>query len=183
MKNKTIDTKRELIEACKNGDRYAQKKLYEDYCDAMYNICVRMVKDPDDAADVLQNAFINVFRHIDKFKFESTPGAWIKRIVINHCMNHFRANKITMEELKDYDQPVAEDIEIDDELINITAIKGAINQLSTGYRSVINLYLFEGYDHAEIAEIMGITVATSKTQYHRAKKKLRSLLEDYKIAC
>ena len=142
-----------------------------------------MVKDPEDAADVLQNAFINVFRHIDKFKYESTPGAWIKRIVINHCMNHFRANKVTMEELKDYDQPIEEDVDIDDQLISIPAIKAAVSQLSDGYRSVVNLYLFEGYDHREIAEILGITVTTSKTQYHRAKKKLRELLEDYKIAC
>lgn len=182
MPESTIDTRTELIEACKRGERIAQKKLYEDYCDAMYNICVRMVNDPDDAADVLQNAFIKIFKNIGKFKYESTPGAWIKRIVVNDCINHIRANKIHFEEIKDYDTP-EEEIEIHESLISVPAIKAAINQLSDGYRSVVNLYLFEGYDHSEIAEILGITVTTSKTQYHRAKKKLRELLEEYKIAC
>ena len=88
MPESTIDTRTELIEACKRGEPIAQKKLYEDYCDAMYNICVRMVHDPDDAADVLQNAFIKIFKNIGKFKYESTPGAWIKRIVVNDCINH-----------------------------------------------------------------------------------------------
>lgn len=182
MPESTIDTRTELIEACKRGERVAQKRLYEDYCDAMYNICVRMVTDPDDAADVLQNAFIKIFKNIGKFKYESTPGAWIKRIVVNDCINHIRANKIHFEEIKDYDT-AEEEIEINETLISVPAIKAAINQLSAGYRSVVNLYLFEGYDHSEIAEILGITVTTSKTQYHRAKKKLRELLEEYKIAC
>lgn len=182
MPESTIDTRTELIEACKRGERVAQKKLYEDYCDAMYNICVRMVNDPDDAADVLQNAFIKIFKNIGKFKSESTPGAWIKRIVVNDCINHIRANKIHFEEIKDYDT-AEEEVEIHESLISVPAIKTAINQLSDGYRSVVNLYLFEGYDHSEIAEILGITVTTSKTQYHRAKKKLRELLEEYKIAC
>ncbi len=182
MPESTIDTRTELIEACKRGERVAQKKLYEDYCDAMYNICVRMVNDPDDAADVLQNAFIKIFKNIGKFKSESTPGAWIKRIVVNDCINHIRANKTRFEEITDYDT-AEEEVEINESLISVPAIKAAINQLSDGYRSVVNLYLFEGYDHSEIAEILGITVTTSKTQYHRAKKKLRELLEEYKIAC
>ena len=182
MPESTIDTRTELIEACKRGEPIAQKKLYEDYCDAMYNICVRMVHDPDDAADLLQIAFIKIFKNIGKFKYESTPGAWIKRIVVNDCINHIRASKLHFEEITDYDVP-EEDIEIHESLISVPAIKAAISQLSYGYQSVVNLYLFEGYDHSEIAEILGITVTTSKTQYHRAKKKLRELLEECKIAC
>ncbi len=184
MPETIIDTRKELIEACKSGNRYAQKKLYEDYCDAMYTVCYRMVQNHDDASDILQNAFISIFNNIDKFKYESTPGAWIKRIVVNHCMNHFRGRKVQYEELKDYDAADEEaPIEIGPELLEINAIKKAINSLSDGYRSVVNLYLIEGYDHKEIAQILGITENTSKTQYHRAKKKLRQLLEEYKIAC
>lgn len=178
-----IDTRKDLIEACKSGDRYAQKKLYEEYCDAMYNVCFRMVQNHDDASDILQNAFISIFKNIDKFKYESTPGAWIKKIVVNHCMNHFRGRKVQFEELNDYDTTDESTIEIEPDLLEMGAIKKAINSLSDGYRSVVNLYLIEGYDHAEIAEVLGITVNTSKTQYHRAKKKLRQLLEEYKIAC
>ncbi len=142
-----------------------------------------MLQDHEDAQDVLQMAFIKVFKNLDKFKYESTPGAWIKRIVVNNCINHFRKNKIQVEELQDYDAPVDEDIDISDDLISVQAIKNAVANLSEGYRSVVTLYLFEGYDHAEIAEVLGITVNTSKTQYHRAKKKLRELLNDYKMAC
>lgn len=183
MPQPNIDTRQDLIEACKRGDRYAQKKLYEDYADAMYNVCYRMIQNEEDAKDVLQNAFINVFKNLDKFKYESTPGAWIKRIVVNHCINHFRGNKTYMEELKDYDTTDETTVDIEEELYSTEAIKKAIATLSDGYKSVVNLYLFEGYDHVEIAEILGITVNTSKTQYHRAKKKLRELLLEFKIAC
>ena len=159
----------------------AQKKLYEDYCDAMYNVRMRMINDTDDAADALQNAFIKVFKNIGKFQYQSTPGAWIKRIVVNECIDHHRAKKVQFEEIKDHD--AAEEVEIEESLISVPAIKAAMDKLSDGYRAVVSLYLFEGYDHTEIAEILGITVTTSKTQYHRAKKKLRELLKEYKIAC
>ena len=177
-----IDKRIELIEACKRGNPIAQRRLYEDYADAMYNVCYRMLQDHEDAQDALQNAFILIFRNLEKFKYDSTPGAWIKRIVVNQCINHFRKNKVTLEELKDYDSPI-EEVEMEDSLLDVQLIKKAIASLSEGYRSVVTLYLFEGYDHAEIAEILNISVTTSKTQYHRAKKKLRELLIEYKMAC
>ncbi len=140
-----------------------------------------MINDRDDAADALQNAFIKVFKNIGKFQYQSTPGAWIKRIVVNECIDYHRAKKIQFEDIKDHDS--AEEVEIEESLISVPAIKAAMDKLSDGYRAVVSLYLFEGYDHTEIAEILGITVTTSKTQYHRAKKKLRELLKEYKIAC
>lgn len=172
---KEIDFRRELIEACKQNDRRAQQKLYSEYSDAMYNVCYRMLQNHADAQDVLQNSFIDVFRNLHKFKYESTPGSWIKRIVVNNCINFFRGRKIHFEELKDYEPPPT--IEPEYEAIGVERIKKAISHLPEGYRVVLSLYLFEGYDHAEISQVLDITVSTSKTQYHRAKKKLRRELE------
>lgn len=183
MSQPNIDTRQELIEACKRGDRSAQKKLYESYADAMYNVCLRMTQDHEDAQDVLQNAFVKVFKNLDKFKYESTPGAWIKRIVVNDSINFLRAKNTKVEDIKDYDTADTEPVDIDEDLMTIDTIKKAVAVMPAGYRTVLNLYLFEGYDHAEISEILGITVTTSKTQYHRAKKKLKELLLEYKIAC
>lgn len=183
MQEPLIDTRSELIEGCKRGDRYAQKKLYEEYADAMYNVCYRMLQNHEDAQDVLQNAFVKVFQNLDKFKYESTPGAWIKRIVVNHCMNHFRKEKGFVEEWKDYDMPDEDPVDIEESLYEVDIIKKAINALPEGYRAVAVLYLFEGYDHQEIAQVLKISESTSKTQFHRAKKKLKELLKEYKIAC
>lgn len=183
MQKTLIDTRQELIEACKRGERHAQKMLYDEYADAMYNICYRILQNHADAQDVLQNAFIKVFQNLDKFKYDSTPGAWIKRIVVNHCMDHFRKEKGFTEEWKDYDIADEEPVDIEESYYEVAFIKRAIEELPEGYRSVVVLYLFEGYDHQEIAQILNISESTSKTQFHRAKKKLKELLKEYKIAC
>ena len=98
-----------------------------------------MINDPDDAADALQNAFIKVFKNIDKFQYQSTPGAWIKRIVINECIDHHRSKKVQFEDIKDHD--AAEEVEIEDALISVPAIKAAMEKLSDGYRSVV-VYIY-----------------------------------------
>ena len=172
-----LDTRKELIEACKRNDRQAQKRLYDDYADAMYNICYRMLQNHDDAQDVLQTAFVQVFKNLDKFKYISTPGSWIKRIVINCCISHCRKQKVIFEELNADTNYVDEEFsEYNDELV--IKIKEAFKELPLGYRTVLSLYLFEGYDHGEISEILGISRSTSKTQYHRAKKKLKEILNN-----
>ena len=171
---KEVDKRIELIEACKRGDRKAQHTLYSDYCDAMYNVCLRMVKNEADAQDILQVSFIDVFRNLHKFKYESTPGSWIKRIVINNCINFFRKKKVHFEELKDYENYA--EVEVPESDLTVDKVRRAMNELPEGYRTVVSLYLFEGYDHIEIADILGITVSTSKTQFFRAKKKMKSIL-------
>lgn len=171
---KEIDLRRDLIEACKRNERAAQKKLYDDYADAMYNVCYRMLQNHADAEDVLQNAFIDVFRNLNKFKYESTPGSWIKRIVINNCVNFFRRKKFYFEELTEYE--TAENENLPAEALEVGWIQKAVAKLPEGYRMVLTLYLFEGYDHQEISKILNITVSTSKTQYHRAKQRLKKAL-------
>jgi len=171
------DTHRAIVEACQQGERKAQFELYRLYSRAMYNICLRMVRHEMDAEDLLQRSFMDVFQHLDSFKFQSSIGAWIKRIVVNNCINHLKKNRLQIEELKIYHgEQVEEEAELSNYEFDVDQVKGALKDLPDGYRVVFSLYLLEGYDHKEIAEIMGISEATSKSQYSRAKKKLKEML-------
>ncbi len=171
------DTHSEIVEACKRGNRQAQQELYSLYSKAMYNICLRMVKEQLDAEDLLQNSFVDVFTKLHSFKQESTIGAWIKRIVINNCINFIKKRRLELVELKDNYDPVAQvQEEVPDSALHVHNINEALLQLPDGYRMVFTLYLMEGYDHGEIATILNITEATSKSQYSRAKKKLKHIL-------
>jgi RNA polymerase sigma-70 factor (ECF subfamily) len=163
------------------GDRKAQFELYRLYSQAMYNICLRMVNDDLDAEDLLQQSFVDVFTKMDSFRYESSIGAWIKRIVVNNCINFLKKRRLQIQSLDDSFHQVADDFPIDNYNINVKAINEAIRQLPDGYRVVFSLYLFEGYDHQEIGQILDITEATSKSQFSRAKKKLRDLLEGQKL--
>ncbi len=174
-------THREIVEKCMRGDRKAQFELYRLYSQAMYNICLRMVNDDLDAEDLLQQSFVDVFTKMNSFRYESSIGAWIKRIVVNNCINFLKKRRLQIESLDDRYQQVAQDIPIESIVLNVDAVNSAISKLPDGYRVVFSLYLFEGYDHQEIGQILGITEATSKSQFSRAKKKLRDLLEGQKL--
>lgn len=167
----------ELIARCKAGDREAHYDLYKMYSKAMYNVGYRITRSEEEAQDVLQEAFINAFRNLDKYRGDATFGAWLKRIVVNKAITAL--NKKKHESIPDDDQwDVAEaeqPAEYGDEL-TVERVKRGIEQLPDGYRSVLSLYLLEGYDHQEIADIMNITESTSKSQLNRAKNKLRALL-------
>lgn len=137
---------------------------------------MRMVKNDADAEDILQNSFIDVFTKLESFRFESSVGAWIKRIVVNNCINFLKKRRLYFEEIDERtgdfeDTPPEEELQL-----NVKAIKDAIFQLPDGYRVVFSLYQMEGYDHSEIAEILNVSEQTSKSQYSRARKKLRELL-------
>ncbi len=176
------DTHRDIVEACQRGERTAQFELYRLYSKAMYNICLRMVKNEEDAEDLLQNSFVDVFRNLDRFRFQSSVGAWIKRVVVNNCINFLKKKRLQFTELEERhafqfaELPSSDE---DESPLQVKAIKNALFQLPDGYRVVFSLYALEGYDHQEIAEILGISVATSKSQYSRAKQKLRVLLKTY----
>jgi len=146
----------------------------------MYNVCYRMLGSEAEAEDVLQESFIDVFRKLDTFREESSLGAWIKRIVINHCLNDFKKRKLKFEEMTDkmMDVPEEEYISEEDIVYEVKRVKGAIMKLPDGYRQVLTLYLLEGYDHSEIADILGIQETGSKSQYSRARAKLREILSE-----
>ncbi len=172
----------DIVEACKRGDRKAQFELYKLYSKAMYNICMRMLNSAENAEDALQNSFVDVFSKLDSFRFESSIGAWIKRIVINNCINQIKKRRLDFAELNDNLHFVADEnhtstTAYSNEVLNVELIQKAIMQLPEGYRVVFSLYAMEGYDHEEIGEILGVTEATSKSQYSRAKAKLRQILQ------
>ncbi len=170
------DIHRDLVKDCKKGVRKAQFELYQLYSKAMFNICLRMLKNEADAEDLLQNSFIDVFTKLDTFRFQSTIGAWIKRIVVNNCINFLKKRRLYFEEIDDR-LGDREDTQVEEEpTLSVQAIKDAIFQLPDGYRVVFSLYQMEGYDHKEIAEILNVSEQTSKSQYSRARKKLRELL-------
>lgn len=175
FKVKNLAIHSDIVSLCIKGDRDSQYTLYKLYSKAMYNICLRMLNNKMDAEDVLQSAFIDVFRNLNKFRGDSSIGSWIKRIVINNCLNHIKKNKIYFEDLSDKVYDIKEE---DQEVqkYDINAVNNAIMSLPEGYRTVLNLYLMEGYTHDEIAGILDISVSTSKSQFSRAKQKLKEII-------
>ncbi len=175
----------DIVEACKRGDRKAQFELYRLYSKAMYNISLRMLGTVENAEDVLQNSFIDVYSKLDSFRFESSIGAWIKRIVINNCINYLKKRRLAFSELTENTAFVAveDDVssgafsDMSNSQFDVDKIQKAIQKLPDGYRVVFTLYAMEGYDHEEIGSILGVTEATSKSQYSRAKAKLRDVLQ------
>ena len=145
----------------------------------MYNVGYRIVNNEDEAHDVLQEAFISAFNSLDSYRQESSFGAWLKRIVINKAINYLHKRKTErLPENENWD--VKEEAETDPFEgfpFSVEKVRAAIEALPDGYRTVLSLYLLEGYDHGEIAEILGITESTSKSQFNRSKKKLKELLD------
>ena len=175
--DQVVNIHEELISRCQSGDRIAYKRIYQLYAKAMFNVCFRITGNDFEAEDALQEGFISAFKNIHNFRGDSTFGAWLKRIVVNKAINELKKRKT--ERLSDDDQHdfPAEDNTVEyKELLSVERVRDSINALPDGYRSVLSLYLIEGYDHQEIAEILDITESTSKSQLNRAKKRLREML-------
>jgi len=167
-----------LIKHCLAGHRSAQETIYKKYVKAMYHIAVRMVPERQVAVDLTQDVFMKVFEELGRFRGESTLGAWIKRITINTCLNHLRiADRIKMDELNERQLLIPEVESSVQKDIDMSKVHEAIKELPDGSRTVLNLYLLEGYRHNEIAEILGITESTSKTQYRRGRILLQEKLK------
>lgn len=168
-----------LIIRCREGDRQAYHQLYKLYSRAMYNVGYRIVNDADEAKDVLQEAFISAFNSLETYRGDAAFGAWLKRIVVNKAINLVRRRRFEkMPELAGFDVKEEETVdELEGFPFTVEKVKRAIQQLPDGYRVVLSMYLLEGYDHAEIGEILGITESTSKSQFNRSKKKLKEILE------
>jgi RNA polymerase sigma factor (sigma-70 family) len=172
-----------LIEECRKGSSKAQFRLYNQYSKAMYNLAYRMMNNREDAEDILQETFTECFRNIGSFRFESTFGAWLKAILLNKCINQLKKRKIDLvlsDTLTDDVYNINENSQTgeDDNDYDTDKIFRSIEKLPDGYRIILTLYLLEGYDHSEISQILGISESTSKSQYSRAKKKLRKILSE-----
>jgi RNA polymerase sigma factor (sigma-70 family) len=178
-----VDIHKELIKQCRKGDRKAYYKIYKLYAKAMFNICIRLLNSRNEAEDMLQEVFTEAFQRIHNFRFESTFGSWLKQIVVYKCINELKRKKTELEfldEMELVDMPEEEDEKFTEyELAMIVEnVKKAMSQLPDGSRTIFSLYLLEGYDHVEISEILHITESTSKSQYMRARLKVKEILKE-----
>jgi RNA polymerase sigma-70 factor (ECF subfamily) len=144
----------------------------------MYNICYRMTGQQEEAEDMLQESFTYAFSKLGSFRFESSFGAWLKRIVVNTCINHLKKRRVDLVYTETHNDPAPEEDFVDygEIKLQVDGVMKAMEQLPEGYRVVFSLYLLEGYDHKEISEILGISESTSKSQYLRAKQKIKEIL-------
>jgi RNA polymerase sigma factor (sigma-70 family) len=173
------DIGRDIIERSKKGNRQAQYQLYKMYARAMFNICYRLMNDRSDAEDMLQESFSEAFRRLDTFRYESTFGAWLKMIVINRCINQIKRKKTQLEFFDDM-SPFEDEEDLTDSQesgLSPDKIKKALEVLPKGSKMIFSLYLLEGYDHQEISQILNISESNSKTQYMRAKQRIKEILK------
>lgn len=166
-----------LIEKCKNNDSIAQMQLYDLYCKAMFNTAYNFIKEDDVAQDIMQEAFIKAFRKIDTYTGEATFGAWLKRIVINQSLDWLKKKKLDTVELNEQVAylPSDEPWEVDQQT-SMSLIYKCIEELPQKCKNVVKLYLLEGYDHQEVAQILEISEVASRSQLSRGKSKLKELL-------
>lgn len=174
MSTHTSMTEKELVKSCMENDRLAQKRLYEKYKRAMYTLAYRVTSNHDMASDVLQDAFVKIFRALPSFRGESTLGAWIKTIVVRTAYSYLRKEKIFFEDI----ESVTNMPKVDwGHYLDTEYLEKAILSLPEGYRMVFILIEIEGYTHKEVASMLGITEGTSKSQLFYAKKKLRTIIK------
>jgi len=166
----------DLLDGCKTGDQKAQFQIYKLYYKAMYNTSLRIVNNSMEAEDVMQESFLSAFEKIDTYSGTVSFGAWLKRIVINRSLDALGKKKAVFEDIESHfgimdnsPEDAARNEEVD---VKVEEIKEAIEKLPDGYRIILSLYLLEGYDHDEIAEILKISSSTSRSQLSRAKQKL-----------
>lgn len=168
-----------LIEQCKKGNQKAQLQIYNLYCEAMFFITCRYIKNEEEAKDVMQEGFLKAFLKINTTTKDTNFGAWLKKIIINQCVDVLRKKKLETTSLDDLSvEFVDEDDWSFDASITKEEIIKAIEQLPQKHQLVISLYLIEGYNHSEIAEIMQIPVKTSRTYLRRGKLQLQELLKE-----
>jgi RNA polymerase sigma factor (sigma-70 family) len=165
----------DLIDRCRVGDTKAQFELYKLYYKPMYNVCLHLIGNEVDAEDVMQEAFLKAFTKIDSYEGKVSFGAWLKKIVINRSLDELKKRKVKFVELNEK-IPDEEPSMLDVSEIQMEKLKKSIQQLPDGYRVVLSLYLLEGYDHEEISQILGISNVSSRSQFMRAKLKLREIL-------
>lgn len=171
------NTLKHIVEACQRNEPNAQKKLYGMYKGLLFSICRRYISNYEAAEDVFIEGFYKILTKVDSYKHQGSFEGWMKRLMVNECLMHLRKNK------SQYMTVELGDLQIDNDdlsaLDHLQAedIMKMVNELPTGYRTIFNLYIVEGYKHREIAEKLGISINTSKSQLILAKKKLRTMAE------
>jgi RNA polymerase sigma-70 factor, ECF subfamily len=172
----------QLAHRIAGGDMQAFEELYNRYHRRVYALCLRMTNDVSEAEDLAQEIFIHVYRKIGSFRGESAMMTWLHRVTVNKVLMHFRKNSVRRERMTDdgeSPEPALKNAETPSQMqaVDRIALDRAIAQLPPGYRAVFILHDVEGYEHAEVARICGTAVGTSKSQLHKARKKLYELLK------
>lgn len=168
----------ELIKACLLGDTSAQKRLYDRFSRKMMGVCIRYTGDYEEAQDVLQDAFVKLFEKLNTYNGNGSFEGWVRRIFVNTALDAYRKNKLSKQH-QDIDEVgfgIASSDNIESDLSAQDLLK-ILEKIPTGYRVVFNLYVIEGYSHKEIADQLGITESTSKSQFSRARSYIMTLLQ------
>lgn len=169
-----------ILAECKKGNRLAQRALYEHFKEKMFAVCLRYADNREDAEDFLQEGFVKVFRDLHQFQGLGSFEGWVRRVIVNVALQHLKKQKNMLPTFEldaratmpDEDTSV---FEADEDMA--VALISLMQKMPAGFRTVLNLYVLEGFSHAEIADMLGISVGTSKSQLNRAKTFLKNLLE------
>ncbi len=169
----------DLIRGCMESDRRMQEELYRRFSPRMYAVCLRYAGNAEGAEDILQEGFIKVFKKLDSFRNEGSFEGWIRRIFVNTAIEHFRRKKYLLPVTEKEENTIeGKYISVLDEL-GAKDIMALVQELSPGYRTVFNMYVVEGYTHKEIADQLGISEGTSKSQLSRAKVILQDMVRTH----
>ena len=169
---------KQLINDCKKDNRKAQEQLYRLYSPKLFAVCLKYSRNYAEAQDNLQDGFILIFKKIEQFSFKGSFDGWLKRVMINHVLQQYRNQ--TFLSLVNEDIADDQEVEIEDDSITMDYLLRIIQELPDRYRLVFNLYVIDGFSHAEIGEMLTITVGTSKSNLARARMILKEKIEQYK---
>ena len=174
------DLQQNILARCKNGERIAQQQLYEHFKGKMFAVCLRYANSRQDAEDALQEGFVKVFRDLHQFRGEGSFEGWMRRVIVNVALQNLRKQKggLQFTELENVEYKLGDaDDSVFEESEKAAALIKLMQKMPTGFRTVLNLYVMEDYSHQQIADELGISVGTSKSQLNRAKAFLKNLLE------
>ena len=167
----------DLIKGCLNGDRRMQEHLYQRFSPKMYAVCLRYAGKAEDAQDILQDGFVKIFKNLHMYRGDGSFEGWIRRIFVNTAIEHYR-RQVNLYPVTENHENLLETKELSAfDSLSMKDLMKIIQELSPGYRTVFNLYVVEGYSHKEIAEIVGISEGTSKSQLARAKGVLQNIIK------
>ncbi len=169
----------QLIIKCKKNDRAAQGKLYRMFAKQLYSLCLKYSKNYAEAQDNLQDAFITIFKKIGQYKGKGSFEGWMKRIVINTALQRYRKSS-NLDVIKD-DNVIEEVVEVDADLVSLDFLLHIVQQLPDKYRLVFSLYVLDQYSHKEIAELLNISVGTSKSNLSRARSILKEKIQEHQF--
>lgn len=172
-----LNNEDDFIQACVRQEEWAQKKMYEEHYSLAYPVCLRYADDSDEALDILHDGFIKIFKNISQYKPGTSLKAWVKRVMVNTAIDHYRKKVRKRTESIDTAYSLASSDVDAVSRISAEEIIQALQELTPSYRSVFNLYVLEGFPHKEVAKMLDITESTSRSNLVKARNKLKIILQ------